>query len=142
MRVDAAVVMREGFTCADSMVLQDDEELAVVIGCGEEVVHRLVPDRELGAWHVTANSPPVRFAFDNDFLIGTSKVETVVFLRSTDSYRYGEVLLERQRLGVTKIFGNRALEVSAGVSVTGRPYSLEFRHVATLPRSAAVLNHI
>src|SRR5712671_3825164 len=79
-------------------VLQNEEYLPIERRGDVEVVHRFIPHRHLGAWHVATLGPGVRFAFHENWRVSAAEVEAVHLLGFTDPDRHREVLHQRDAL--------------------------------------------
>ena len=60
--------------------LEHEEHLAIFLRCEVEVIHGLVPNRDLRARDIPGNSSVVRFAFNQDGRIFAAKVKTMQLL--------------------------------------------------------------
>src|SRR6266700_5374671 len=122
MAVGFEVVRRKALL--STAMLQNKEYLPVDRRCDVEIVHRFVPHRHLGAWHVAALSPGVRFAFHNYRRVFTAKIKTVHLLGFANTDWHGEAFDQRDAL-LRKKGACCCFKVVAGLSVACRTNSLK-----------------
>src|SRR4051794_8385588 len=110
------IIGQKGLPALFPRIMQNKEYFSVVGWREMKVVHGLIPDGHLCAWHPTTCSPTMGLTFDNDFRCRCSKVEMVNLLFSQSnserkSARQSDVPRREE-------FKRHSLEISTDMSVT------------------------
>lgn len=117
MTAGAEIELSQRVTLARMPRFGYEQDFLVMRRSQMEVVHGLVPNRDLGAWHISSYGPVVRLALDKNCRVLASEIELMALCSARVPQMHSKRRREIQAFKLCKILLSQHLELTACMSI-------------------------